>query len=347
MALNEIRWQPIVTIEALHTLWPHWDALAARCGVDPLFNSSEWLTHWLAHYWQPEWRLAVQVAWHQDQVVAILPLYVQPATSTAYPLGQGEPEHMEVASEYLDVLVNPAWFGQLQKHMLSHIKASARQLQWRATLDDACINKLLMQRAGTFKPAIRYMTETTTFSRQLLSKNTRAQHNRSLNKLARQHKYQLRWAEADEYPALFKQLRQLHKTRWQRAGKAGAFQSDQFVAFHQQFMAQSEATAISVLEIEGQPAAIHYYLKKGDTLYFYQSGWDSERYQMFSPGLILHCWSIENTSSSRYDFMMGSAKNSYKSKLASKQQPMVNLVVPLSVIARARLQLKHILGFLR
>lgn len=347
MSTDELHWQNVNTLDALNDLWPHWDALVGRCHVDPLFNSSKWLVPWIQHYWQPDWRLAVQVAWHHDKAVAILPLYVQPGTAVSYPLGQGEPEHMEVASEYLDVLIDPAWFERVKNELLSYIQSSARQLRWRAILSDADISTLLKHHAKTTKPAMRYLTDTATFSRSSLSKNTRVQHNRSLNKLARQHTFTRRWATPDEYPALFEKLRTLHDTRWQQAGKDGAFQSEQFVAFHKQLMAQPDSTAISVLDVEGEPAAVHYYLKTGDTLYFYQSGWDSERFQSFSPGLLLHCWSIEHTTSSYYDFMMGSANSSYKSKLATLEKPMLSLVVPFSLTGRVRLQIKRMLRFLR
>ncbi len=347
MTPKNLRWQYVDDLQTLDTLWPYWDALAARCGADTLFNTSHWLKPWLTHFWQPDWRLAAQVAWHENQVMAILPVYIQPDKSTAFPLGQGEPEKMEVATEYLDVLLEPGEYASLAPELLLRLRKTAPKLQWRALKHDAWLLKLLANTSHTARQTTRYLSTVERFSTKQLSKNTRAQHNRGRNKLAKHHHYTMRWASDNEYAQLFATMRELHDARWKKAGKGGAFQSEQFIAFHHALIRHTDDVALSVLEIDGQAAAIHYYLKSDTTLYFYQSGWNSEQFSPFSPGLLLHCWSIQHCGCEDYDFMMGAAKNSYKAKLADSQTPMFNIEVPFSLLARLTQRLKQVLRRLR
>ncbi|GGW86943.1 GNAT family N-acetyltransferase [Alteromonas halophila] len=335
MSSHDVNWSIISEIEDLQALWEKWDTLLANTPLDQLFNSSDWLINWIASYWEQHWQLSVHTAWSNKELVAIIPLYHQSDTTerksaVSYPLGQGEPEHMEVASEYLDIIVSPTWYSVLKEDIYRRIQRNSNVLKWRAAMKGAYILDLLQGTEHISSPATRYLTENKKFELSMLSKNTRAQHNRALNKLKKNYQYSFRWVAPDEAFTIFDILSELHTQRWQSIGKTGAFTDNAFLTFHRQFI-QHRHCAFSVLEVEGKIIAINYYFTKKGILYFYQSGWNNKDFQHLSPGLLLHCWSIKNTEHETYDFMMGAAKHSYKSKLSTSMLPMVSIEAALSM----------------
>ena len=58
-----------------------------------------------AGVWQPDYILHIILVYEGAELVALLPLYIQAHTRTCWFLGSGEPEDEEVASEYLDFIV--------------------------------------------------------------------------------------------------------------------------------------------------------------------------------------------------------------------------------------------------
>jgi hypothetical protein len=286
-------------------------------------------------YWQDDWKLSVLVARSDDELVGIVPIYVQqgkgiPSLSEVCPIGQGEPEAEEVASEYIDLLIAPGWQQGVLRELPHYLKILADRLNWRAAMTSSHIASLIQKNTRTTL-ATRYFIDTQNWSPKSLSKNTRTKIQRLQNKLDKAQVH-CRFASADEFSVLWPVMKSFHQSHWLNKSKIGAFSSDKFAEFHRKYASLPASAKFSVMEIQGQPIAIHYYLQSENALHFYQSGWDSEKFSELSPGFMLHIWSIKNCNKTEYDFMMGGLEDSYKAKFACQQDEMQNLVVHYSPI---------------
>ncbi|MEW9798975.1 GNAT family N-acetyltransferase [Alteromonas sp. CYL-A6] len=339
-------WQQISSVDSLPDLYPGWEQLLKRAACDPLFNSPLWVDTWIKHYWQPHWILKVNYAVCNDEVVAIVPLYVQPSSSALLPsvcflLGQGEPEVAEIASEYQDVIVNPDYASALHKDIALFLTQAAGEFRGRALLSTSMVTAALSSLPCTTRHATRYIIDKTNWTRSLMTKNLRSQVKRAENKL-KKTVHQFYWVHRDKKKQAFSQLARLHNKRWHQRSQTGAFSGNQFLSFHQNLIKKNDVTRLAVLAIEDEIICIHYYFERDNTLYFYQSGWDPDTSTHFSPGLLLHCWAIENTNCQYYDFMMGAENHSYKSRFGASRVPMVSITLPLSFVAKTFASLRHI-----
>lgn len=148
-----------------------------------------------------------------------------------------------------------------------------------------------------------------------LSKNTKSKLNKCKNKLAALNA-QFLWVDNKEHDKYWELMKNFHQIRWNKLHKDGAFNHQKFSDFHKKFRENNyNNIKISTVIVNNSPIAINYYIYSDDILYFYQSGWDEGNYSKTSPGFALHIWSMENNNYKFYDYMMGSSKNSYKSKL--------------------------------
>ncbi len=322
--------QTITTISQLKLLWDKQPNLPQPT----VFNSPQWLLTWLTHYWQPQWQLCSYAIYQHEKLVAFAPFYIQTAQhwfdiSILYPLGQGEPEQSEVASEYTDIFI----FSRYEKEVMTLLRNKLNnlaidQIIWRANLQNSYINKLLSTYDVGIKPSglTRFIITTNNWTVSQISKNNRSRYKRSINQLKKINAH-FEWVCPENYQEYFNKLALYHQNRWQEKNKAGAFSTQKFCDFHQALLQDNAARNVkmSAVVINGTPIAINYYLLDDNTLYFYQSGWDIINYAKLSIGMALHLWSIENNPLDYYDFMMGSTHDSYKSKFNTTTSPMNNI----------------------
>ena len=332
-ATHNIQWQLITDFASLDTIAHQWQELLQQFSTASPFSSPQWLLTWHQIYWQSNWELTTLVGYVDNNLVAILPCYVQhslqwPHIKVLYPLGQGEPEEAEVSSEYCDAIIAQKYeaiaLPELQKKLAEF---DVDRIYWRAALQSSHIKGLL---ESVFKYTAvtthsRYCVERTKWTLQNLSKNTRARYKRSNNQLKKVNAT-YHWVKPEAYKIYIAKLIEYHQNLWESRGNKGAFVHADFNRFHEEFRAKS-SIKISAISVDNNPIAINYYFFDETTLYFYQCGWDSEGYANFSLGLSLHLWSIENCSYQYYDFMMGELKNSYKEKFDAHREPMANLEI--------------------
>ncbi len=333
---HKITWQLIDNIDELIAIEPQWQLLVEQSSYLSPFSSPQWILTWYKTYWQRNWKLSTFVGYIDNELVVMLPCYIQhspkwPYLKLMYPLGQGEPEEEEISSEYCDVIVSPkvteiTLVGLQEKLMALNID----QVRWNATVQNSYIKKLLEKSFGygTQPTHTRYFVERSKWSLESLSKNTRSRYKRSINQLNKIDA-KFHWVEPKDYDQYITLLIKYHQKLWNSRNKDGAFSHASFKDFHEQYRAKS-SIKISAITVNGTPIAINYYFYDQTSLYFYQSGWDSEQYSNFSLGLSLHLWSIENCNYKYYDFMMGEMKDSYKEKLGVQQQPMINMNITIN-----------------
>ncbi|WP_335738887.1 GNAT family N-acetyltransferase [Rheinheimera metallidurans] len=332
LEINKLQngWSKLSTLEQLTSIKQQWYILNKQCG-DVLFCSPTWLIHWIFCYWQPDWQLEVWVFVSNGELVALLPCYSQPLAANAkrrvlYPLGQGEPEECEVASEFVDLLILPAWQARLLPELANKINASnVTKITWRAISANASILHLarLLRFASIRGSGFRYknckqidLTLSSQIKRKW-QKILRYEHNK---------KAVFSWLRQDEAAVFWPELKRLHQLRWQKQGKLGAFSCNSFNAFHMALITQHpECCYMSVLTIDNEPAAIHYYLESAGCLHFYQAGW-SATYASLSPSAMLHLWTAQHSHCANYDFMMG-GNISYKQELGNAKEACYQLEV--------------------
>ncbi|WP_041737189.1 GNAT family N-acetyltransferase [Colwellia psychrerythraea] len=336
---DKITWAELTKIEQLLKIIPQWEKLIKIQTTSKIFNSTSWVASWLETFWQKNWQLNVLIAWCDDELIAIVPLYYQQNNSilpmkVLYPLGQGEAEAQEISTEYTDILINE----KFQEHLLPKIQQwilnlKADQLHWHALLHNSSTRNILADYEQTkSNEATRYIVNGLNWSLENLSKNMRSRYRRGLNQLDKLNAT-IDWVEQSDFDQYWQLMKKLHQKRWQGKNAKGAFCSDEFNQFHAKFREKSPKNiAMSAIWVNDTPIAIHYYFSDATTLYFYQSGWNESEYSHLSPGLILHLWTIENNNKPYYDFMMGKKKDSYKAKFATLQQPMYNITLTFSPI---------------
>jgi len=335
-ATHNIQWQLITDFASLDTIAHQWQELLQQFSTASPFSSPQWLLTWHQIYWQSNWELTTLVGYVDNNLVAILPCYVQhslqwPHIKVLYPLGQGEPEEAEVSSEYCDAIIAQKYeaiaLPELQKKLAEF---DVDRIYWRAALQSSHIKGLL---ESVFKYTAvtthsRYCIERSKWTLQNLSKNTRARYKRSNNQLKKINAT-YHWVDESEHERYNNLLIKYHQCLWKSRGNKGAFAHEDFKRFHETYRVNS-SIKISAISVDNTPIAINYYIFDDSTLYFYQCGWDSEGYENFSLGLSLHLWSIENCSYEFYDFMMGEIKNSYKEKFGAHREPMTNLDIKIN-----------------
>lgn len=279
------------------------------------------------------------MVYHHDHLIAVAPFYLQKPKkwyqpTILYPLGQGEPEISEIASEYNDILIAPSYEDVVLTGLSKKLKSlKIDQVNWRATFPESNISKLLKQTYNFQSTAnhAQYIIERANWSLDTLSKNTRSRYKRSLNQLKKTNTT-FCWVDTKHYEKFTNILTQYHQNRWQEKGNNGAFSQQNFCNFHKNVRKERKGKLVkmSAIIIDECPIAINYYLVDDKTLYFYQCGWDEGNYAKLSPGLALHIWSIEHCEHQYYDFMMGSINDSYKTKFMCQKLPMTNIQVNLS-----------------
>lgn len=335
-ATNKIQWRLITKFDELGAIVQPWEILAQQSSATSPFSSPQWLLTWYHIYWQSNWKLMTLVGYIDNNLVVILPSYVQnslqwPYLKVLYPLGQGEPEEAEISSEYCDAIIATKFeatvLPELQKKLA---ELDVDEIIWTAALQNSHIKGLL---EAIFKYTAvtthnRYCIKRPKWTLQSLSKNTRARYKRSNNQLKKINAiYQ--WVAPEEHESYTKLLIEYHQNLWKNRGNKGAFSHIDFKRFHEEHRAEN-TIKMSAITVNSKPIAINYYFFNDTTLYFYQCGWDSKNYANFSLGLSLHLWSIENCHYKYYDFMMGEVKNSYKEKFGASREAMTNLDVKIN-----------------
>jgi hypothetical protein len=330
----KITWQKITTFQQLLVLQKQWDLLNQRANDNCLFTSPAWLLNWYDIFWQENWKLHCFAAFENDDLIALFPFYYQKnktllSQRKLFLLGQGEYEKSEVASEYLDILIDKTMESSEIESGLLRLQLNKFDLfTARAIKHNAHIIQLL----GEHKILIgyQYCLDKAQWSSTNLSKNNRSRYKRSKNQLKKMNA-EFSWVPAEELSNYWEVMKNFHQQRWQNKAQRGAFCESNFNHFHQKLFNKEQYSTLKVkisqLTVEGQIIAINYYLLSNDTLHFYQSGWDETQHSQLSPGFSLHLWSIENSVENKYDFMLGDINDSYKARFKTNADSLFNISI--------------------
>lgn len=164
-----------------------------------------------------------------------------------------------------------------------------------------------------------------------LSKNTRAQINRSYRLLLEEGDIKLQLAtKIETKEQFFGQLAQYHQQKWRQTKEGSGFDNPKFVNFHKELIftdVKNIYTLLYCLSINGNAMAYIYILKSEDVWSFYLSGVKPHKENKIKVGLIAHTLVIEqaiNQGVTKYCFLAGDAR--YKKSLSNVEEEPQSLV---------------------
>jgi len=304
------------------------------------FLSWDWLYLWWQTYRRPFWSLAVGVIRYDNRIVAIFPFYIKTLfIRRLYFIGTGELECEEVASEYLDCLIEKNNFEAYTRSLewLHGFLPSVDMLVFERMLVSADLLSILPK---TDFPCCMSPEYGARYKLDLRSGLDIVTDRFDSNLKRRYRKYRKRLlsvdnsirveccgdaAQLDDY---FSDLKKLHEIRWQSKGKLGAFSSKNFRRFHRLY-AQSLLSRGGLyflrVYVDGVLAACLYMFDACSVRYFYQAGFESDM-QHLAPGHLSHFVAIENAVEqgyAEYDFMLGVSQGSYKAQYVAQGEKLV------------------------
>lgn len=321
MTSSALKWHYETDIEKLNHYDLFWqDCIKHTC--ISLFSSQQWINCWKNTFWKEKNSLHLFIVLDNEKCVLFAPFYIHtqptfPFTKTLTLLGQGELEVCEVSSEYQDILLHPDYEYLLPSLALKLESLNFDQVNIRALLNDANLLALFsyIDNSAVNEAGIKYTYMPEDSPSPALSKNYKSKLNKCKNKLTALNAKYI-WVQEKDYDNYWEVMKKFHQKRWTKLGKKGAFSHTKFSRFHNEFRKKhNQNIKISAVIVNNTPIAIHYYFISDNTLCFYQSGWDEEKYANTSPSFALHIWCMNNSNEIFYDLMMGNPKNSYKAKL--------------------------------
>jgi len=160
-----------------------------------------------------------------------------------------------------------------------------------------------------------------------LPKSRRSSVRNQIRKLVDTGRVQLRRAEtAADVSRAFEILVDLHQKRRGMLQQPGCFASPSFTAFHRELaerLLEIGKLRLSWLELDGAPIAIEYSFTGGDSVYYYQGGFDPGVSQL-GPGWLMSALSLRAAIAEGYryfDFLRGDEP--YKASWNATPRPLV------------------------
>jgi CelD/BcsL family acetyltransferase involved in cellulose biosynthesis len=327
-----------------------WDVLAG----DIAFRSATWARNWWRHYRDSRSRLLVLlVADEQGDIVGIAPWFVSRSPGLGRVvrfLGSGE-----VCSDYLTILAAP-----------EHAPAvAARLADWLAGEGAAEWDLLDLTGVERADPAIGQLAESLADRGHVVDtlddmscwrselpddwegflsslSKSRRERTRALLRRAIDSGRAIvhRVTTHGELERAFDVLVDLHQKRRQSLSQPGCFASARFTAFHREMAAallDSGQLRMMWTELEGRPVSAEYSFVGGDTVYYYQGGFEPQLADE-RPGWLSFAVSLKlaiEEGYRNYDFLRGD--ESYKASWRATARPLVRVrIVGRQRAARAR-----------
>jgi CelD/BcsL family acetyltransferase involved in cellulose biosynthesis len=335
-----------------------WDRLEGTAPLMGAFATYGWHDAWFRHV-APDATPAVLLAADEDGTAqGLAPFCSMPWRDLGLKLPAFRFSGVDVVSaDYMDILAEPGRRADARGLVLDHLTKVVRsgrlvvlsEIVRGSEMDEALTAWL--SRNG-FRHRIQqenvcpYLELPATFEeyRKSLSKNTRSLLNRRGRQLEEAGCELRRIAGRDEVLAFLPRLFELHEARWRQAGQTGTFIRRGFKEFLQDFVARAGESVepfVWALFEKGQAIAGLLFLRCGDTVMYYQGGWDpASPHARLSPSFALMAKAIAGAIDEgcrTFDFLRGD--ESYKRKFTTKSRRTYTLLVAGGWRSRAYLSL--------
>lgn len=312
-----------------------------------------WHYTWWSVFSEHAKQLCILCVRDQNQLVAILPLYVRkrawPHRSQVMFLGTGEGETDEVATEYLDLLVNPQYAHLAAEPALDFLKIhfKKRRLVFQHVLDDSVLIQALRNTKNKWavkesNVGFRYRIDLHEHSDSIPMQENRIKRvKRSLRAVERDGGFnQVSIPCLDETAIALEDVGFLSNQRQAHLGRdKSAFASARFNTFHHRLLPllyQTNAADVHHFFKESELVASIYCFYDENSCHYYQSGFDQSMANRYMPLTVAHLMEIErNRLAGRryYDFMRGDL-SSYKNDFNCELTPMFNVLFFPSIVDR-------------
>jgi len=309
--------------EALTRLRVEWQAMFCASGAPP-FLSWEWLSTWYKWFGQ-ERHPFLLCARECGNLIALLPLCAEKRQSSRFSPRLKRMSFMGEsygASDYLDILALPE-FKQKSADIFINYLALPRSfdlLELEGIAADSCTLQSLTRRFandGRFRYRIvpQYICPRMSLDSRwedLLERSRRSDYfKRCMKRLNKIASFEFRViSEANEIPAAFGRLLELHVGRWIDRGGSSAFRTAEqkgFMFDAAAELARAGMTRFEEIWLEGECRASLFGFESGDCYYFFLSGFD-QAWSKYSLGSTLLWLSISEASRrglKMYDFLRG------------------------------------------
>ncbi|MFV1984917.1 MAG: GNAT family N-acetyltransferase, partial [Thiohalomonadales bacterium] len=283
--------------------------------------------------------LKIIVAYLDDIVVAILPLYIQKQKLMRFINvnvmrfigigGDTSPDYLgligsqenneEVLNLIVDVILNmKIEWDSLNITSMGTCKELATKLNVRC--DKQGLSRLLTIDAHI--PCIKLKKNWDEYLSEL-SSNRRSQVRRSRRKFEKlpNSRFYI-WENEKDLSTVVDLLIELHHKRWKGRAEQYAFSSSEYVLFHReiiQMLFSKDLIRLCCLEVDGRIIAILYCYKWNKKYYYFQGGIDPD-YASLKPGAVLMSYSIEQAIKEGEEvFDMLKGDYSFKRSLAKQE----------------------------
>jgi len=320
-----------------------WEEMIANHYQANIFLTIEWLELWWKTYAQKSDVLKLIFIQKKGVIIAVAPFYQKGGKELRF-IGTGELERAEVASEFLDILIDDKYKSIAIKLLSSYLEGELKR-----TLSFEFNNVLITSNIYDVTKAMKktsWQTNKTTGLRfiidlpstfqeyiQSIDKSMKSQLLRKKKKFEKLGGEIKRISNEKELIESFENLKALHSQRWNKRGLEGAFSDKRFITFHiefMRFMLKKDQLSLTSLMINKEVIAVIYNMKYRDTRFFYQMGANLNFRPNISAGSLLHLYEIQDSidqGENYYDFMKGARDNSYKTNFIKSSQEVLHISI--------------------
>ena len=317
-----------------------WDALAG----DVPFRSWTWTQTWWQHYREPRGRLLTLLVFDdQNELVGIAPWYVTQSPGQGRVvrfLGSGE-----VCSDYLTLLARPELTAAVAKRVgdwLANEGATEWDLLELSGVEegDPAIRSLALRLNDHGHVVDRgadmrcWRTALANDWEGFLAMLTKSRRTRTKTLLRRtmmaDRAVVHRVKNSRDLDRAFEIFIDLHQKRRRSLSQTGCFASKRFGRFHREVagrLLEEGRLRMLWIELDGRPMSVEYSFVGGDTIFYYQGGFEPE-FASESPGWVGLAASLKLAIEEGYrswDFLRGD--ESYKTSWRAEPRPLVRVRV--------------------
>jgi hypothetical protein len=328
-----------------------WDKLAGDC----VFRSWVWQSIWWKHY-ESGCELKVLLVFEGDscsstsscqtpapeKLVGILPLYGE----TSHTLGQvlRLVSDGEVCSEHLDLLCEPSQASEVALTLTEYLSSHADEwdcLSVGTVAENDRHLGLLFTTAAEAGCEVVRSSGVNLWSIPLPAtwEDFLAMQSKSHRKQLRQMKSRVleseraHWTpvnEMNQFELAWDQLIDLHQLRRESLGEPGCFASPAWANFHREVAQElllSGHLRLSILELDGEPAAAEYHLASRTATFAYQGGLDPDR-RHDEPGQLSMILCVERAIAEGHQyFELLRGDEPYKAHWRAEPTPTVDVTI--------------------
>ncbi len=343
--LGELTVSCVQDATAFARLQKEWDALQLRNTSSTVFMSWAWHHTWWTVFGRDHHKLYIVCVRAEGRLIGLLPLYQRvrpwPRPNQVMFVGTGEGDSDEVATEYLDILVDENYQREAALAALTYIEQEGQQMRFEFThvLDDSVLVKSIEQHFPNwhlqFKDlGFRYRIDLEAVSDDIPMQPERIKRvKRSLRAVERDGGFRHESVASIEDVAMaLDDVATLSDQRQKHLGRAkSAFASRKFNEFHRRvfpLLYQLDSADVHNFYHGPELVASLYCFYSDSTCHYYQSGFVQSMANRYMPLTVAHLREItRNRTAGRryYDFMRGDTE-SYKGDFQCEKTPMLTVV---------------------